>query len=124
MIIASGSGFHYFGHDEWQPPAPGLKTIEDATDIRWRIFQAFEAAERDTDADDVREWLTFVIVGGDANGVELSGALGEIVQDVVRHDFRKINVSDVRILLVEGTDRILPSYPPDLSSSAKMFLRA
>lgn len=82
---------------QWQPLAPGLKTIEDATDIRRRIFQAFEAAEREIDADDVREWLTFVIVVGGPTGVELAGALGEIVQDVVRHDFRKINVSDVRI---------------------------
>ena len=122
LIIASGSGFHYFGHDEWQPLAPGLKTIEDATDIRRRIFQAFEAAERETDVGDIREWLTFVIVGGGPTGVELAGALGEIVQDVVRHDFRQIDVNDVRILLIEGTERILPSYPPDLSASAKMFL--
>jgi NADH dehydrogenase len=122
LIIASGSGFHYFGHDEWQALAPGLKTIEDATAIRRRIFQAFEAAERATDRGDIREWLTFVIVGGGPTGVELAGALGEIVQDIVHHDFRAINVSDVRILLVEGTERILPSYPPDLSASAKMFL--
>jgi NADH:ubiquinone reductase (H+-translocating) len=122
LIVASGSGFHYFGHDEWQPLAPGLKTVEDATDIRRRIFQAFEAAERETDADRIRDWLTFVIVGGGPTGVELAGALGEIVQDVVRHDFREINVNDVSILLVEGTDRILPSYPPELSSSAKTFL--
>ncbi len=122
LIIASGSGFHYFGHDEWQPLAPGLKTVEDATDIRRRIFQAFEAAERETDPDRRRDWLTFTIVGGGPTGVELAGALGEIVQDVVRHDFREINVNDVRIMLVEGTDRILPSYPPELSSSAQTFL--
>jgi NADH dehydrogenase len=122
LIVASGSGFHYFGHDEWQPLAPGLKTIEDATDIRRRIFQAFEAAERETDADETREWLTFVIVGGGPTGVELAGALGEIVQDVIRFDFREINMSDVSILLVEGADRILPFYPPDLSSQAKAFL--
>jgi NADH:ubiquinone reductase (H+-translocating) len=95
LIIASGSGFHYFGHDEWQPLAPGLKTVEDATDIRRRIFQAFEAAERETDPDRRRDWLTFIIVGGGPTGVELAGALGEIVQDVVRHDFREINVNDV-----------------------------
>jgi NADH:ubiquinone reductase (H+-translocating) len=85
LIVASGSGFHYFGHDEWQPLAPGLKSVEDATDIRRRIFQAFEAVSRETDAEEIREWLTFVRVGGGPTGVELAGALGEIVQDVVRH---------------------------------------
>jgi len=122
LIVAAGSGFHYFGHDEWERLAPGLKTIEDATDIRRRIFQAFEAAERASDAETIREWLTFVIVGGGPTGVELSGALGEIVHDVVKHDFRKINSADVRILLVEGAERILPPYAPSLSASAQMFL--
>lgn len=122
LIVAAGSGFHYFGHDEWKRLAPGLKTIEDATDIRRRIFQAFEAAERADEPKTIREWLTFVIVGGGPTGVELAGALGEIVHDVVKHDFRKIDPADVRILLVEGAERILPPYPPDLSAKAQEFL--
>lgn len=122
LIVATGSGFHYFGHDEWEPLAPGLKTIEDATDIRRRIFQAFEAAERAGKREVLCEWLTFVIVGGGPTGVELAGALGEIVQDLIKYDFRKINPADVRILLVEGMERILPPYPPELSTRAQEFL--
>ncbi|HET8562514.1 MAG TPA: NAD(P)/FAD-dependent oxidoreductase, partial [Candidatus Binatia bacterium] len=122
LIIATGSRHHYFGHDEWEPLAPGLKTIEDATEMRSRIFLAFEAAERESDPVKVREWLTFVIVGGGATGVELAGALGEIVSDVLKHDFRRLDPADVRIQLVEGDNRILPPYPPTLSSRALFHL--
>jgi NADH dehydrogenase len=122
LIIATGSRHHYFGHDDWEPLAPGLKTIEDATEMRSRIFLAFEAAERESDPVKVRGWLTFVIVGGGPTGVELAGALGEIVNDVLKHDFRQLNPADVRILLVEGDNRILPPYRPTLSSRALFYL--
>jgi NADH dehydrogenase len=122
LIVATGSRHHYFGNDHWELLAPGLKTVEDATEIRQRIFLAFEAAERETDAAEVRALLTFVIVGGGPTGVELAGALGEITRDTIRHDFRNIDPSDASILLIEGTERILPPYPPELSHKAQIFL--
>jgi NADH dehydrogenase len=123
LVLAPGSSSqHYFGHDEWAPLAPGLKTIEDATEIRRRILLAFEFAEREPDAAERRAWLTFVIVGGGPTGVELAGALGEIANDTLRHDFRRINPAESTILLVEGTDRVLPSFPPDLSAKAQRAL--
>ena len=102
---------HYFGHDDWAPSRPGLKSIEDALEIRRRILIAFEAAEREADPDRRREWLTFVVVGGGPTGVELAGALGEIARDTLRHDFRAIDPA-TPIILVEAIDRILPTYPP------------
>lgn len=122
LIVATGSRHHYFGHAQWEPFAPGLKTIEDATEIRRRILFAFEAAERESDPELMRSWLTFVIVGGGPTGVELAGTLGELTQDTLRHDFRHINPAESRILLVEGTDRILPTYPPELSAKAAATL--
>jgi NADH dehydrogenase len=119
LIVATGASHQYFGHDDWEKFAPGLKTIEDATHMRRRILLAFEAAERERDPDKLRAWMTFVIVGGGPTGVELAGALGEIANDTLRHDFRSINPSEARIFLVEGTDRILPPYPPQLSQSAR-----
>jgi len=118
LIVASGATHSYFGHDEWHKLAPGLKTIEDATEIRGRVLAAFEHAERETDPERRHEWLTFVIVGGGATGVELAGALGEIANDTLRHDFRHINPAESLILLVEGEDRVLPSFPADLSRKA------
>jgi NADH:quinone reductase (non-electrogenic) len=118
LIVATGARHAYFGHDEWARFAPGLKTIEDAQEIRRRILIAFEAAEREADLDIRREWMTFVVVGGGPTGVELAGALGEIANDTLRHDFRSINPPDARILLVEAVDRILPTYPEKLSRSA------
>lgn len=118
LIVATGSRHSYFGHDEWQPFAPGLKTIEDATTIRRRLLFAFEAAERASDAAQRQTWLTFAIVGGGPTGVELAGALAEIARDTLRHDFRHLNPKEARILLLEGTDRILPPYPPSLSAKA------
>src|SRR5580658_7573491 len=109
LIVATGSSHQYFGHDEWEQYAPGLKTIEDATDMRRRILLAFEAAERETDPAKIKEWLTFVIVGGGPTGAELAGALAEIAVDSLRHDFRSIDPASAHIILVEGTDRILPA---------------
>ena len=122
LIIATGSRHHYFGNDHWEALAPGLKTIEDATEIRRRIFSAFEAAERETDAEQLSALLTFVIVGGGPTGVELAGALGEIANDTLKHDFRNIDPSKARILLIEATHRILPSYPPELAYQAEISL--
>ena len=122
LIVATGSSHQYFGHDEWEQFAPGLKTVEDATDMRRRILLAFETAEREPDPEKVRALLTFVIVGGGPTGAELAGALGEIANDTLRHDFRKIDPSQAQIVLVEGTDRVLPSYPPTLSAAAQRML--
>jgi len=122
LILATGSHHHYFGREEWAALAPGLKTIEDATEIRRRILLAFESAERDPDPEQRRAWLTFVIAGAGPTGVELAGALGEIANDTLRHDFRSINPAEAVILLLEGADRVLPAMPPDLSASAERAL--
>ncbi len=122
LIVATGARHSYFGHDEWAPYAPGLKTIDDATEMRRRILIAFEAAEREADPERRREWMTFVLVGGGPTGVELAGALGEIANDTLRSDFRAIRPADARIELVEALDRILPMYPPDRSRSAQRQL--
>jgi NADH:ubiquinone reductase (H+-translocating) len=122
LVIATGSSHQYFGHDQWEKFAPGLKTIEDATDMRRRILLAFEAAEREKDPEKLRIWLTFVIVGAGPTGVELAGTLGEIANDSLLRDFRNIRPSEARILLVEGTDRVLPTYPPQLSAAARRML--
>ncbi len=122
LVLAAGSHYRYFGHDQWPAIAPGLKSIEDATEIRSRILMAFEAAERDPDVEARRAWLTFVIVGGGPTGVELAGALGEIARDTLRHDFRTINPADARILLMEGSPRVLLTFPPKLSASAERAL--
>ena len=124
LIIATGATHHYFGNDRWAPLAPGLKTIEDATAIRRRVLMAFEQAERETDPEKRHAWLHFVIVGGGPTGVELAGALGEIANDTLRHDFRHINPAEARIILVEGEARILPPFPPDLSAKAEKQLVA
>ncbi|HTW68144.1 MAG TPA: NAD(P)/FAD-dependent oxidoreductase [Bryobacteraceae bacterium] len=122
LIVATGSADSYFGHDDWRRNAPGLKSIEEATEIRHKILYAFEAAEREPDPEKQSAWLTFVIVGGGTTGVELAGALAEIAHDTVRHDFRAIRPQDARIFLIEGESRILPTYPPDLSAKAKAAL--
>ncbi len=122
LIIAPGAHKHYFGHDEWEKIAPGLKSIEDALRIRRRILVAFEAAERESDPDEVRAWLTFVIVGAGPTGVELAGALAEIAHQTFKRDFRSINPADAEILLLEGEDHVLPTYPPTLSTKAETAL--
>ncbi|MGP1674385.1 MAG: NAD(P)/FAD-dependent oxidoreductase, partial [Candidatus Limnocylindrales bacterium] len=111
LIVATGAHHTYFGHDEWAQVAPGLKTIEDATEIRRRILIAFEAAEREADPERRREWMTFVLVGGGPTGVELAGSLGDIARDTLKRDFRAIDPTDARIILVEAMDRVLPPYP-------------
>ena len=122
LIVAAGVRHHYFGRDEWERLAPGLKTIEDATEMRRRILVAFEAAEREGDPEKLRGWLTFVIVGGGPTGVELAGAVGEIARHTLARDFRAINPADARIVLVEGMDRVLPPYPASLSARAEAAL--
>ena len=123
LVVATGSDYHYFGNENWRQFAPGLKTIEDATDMRRRIFSAFEAAERSTDSDRARAQLTFMIVGGGPTGVELAGALAEISRDILRADFRNIDRADAKIVLLEAADRILGPYPAELSQKAERFLR-
>jgi NADH dehydrogenase len=118
LIVATGSQNHYFGHDDWERVAPGLKTIEEATDMRARILLAFEAAERATDPEQVCACLTFAIVGGGPTGVELAGAVGELAHHTLRKNFRRINPRTARILLLEAGDRILPTFPPKLSAKA------
>jgi NADH dehydrogenase len=124
LIVATGARHHYFGNDQWEPLAPGLKTVEDATEIRRRVLLAFERAERETDPGAQHALLNFVIVGAGATGVELAGALGEIANDTLRHDFRHINPADAGILLVEGADRVLPGFPPELSAKAEKQVAA
>jgi NADH:ubiquinone reductase (H+-translocating) len=122
LIVAAGSRHHYFGHPEWEAVAPGLKTIEDATTMRRRILSAFEEAEHTTDAAAQRALLTFVVVGGGPTGVELAGAVGELAHRTLRNDFCSIQPQRSLILLVEGLDRLLVAYPPDLSEKAKTAL--
>jgi NADH dehydrogenase len=122
LIVATGAHHSYFDHPQWAAVAPGLKTVEDATEIRRRILIAFEAAEREADPDRRRAWMTFVLVGGGPTGVELAGALGEIAHDTLRRDFRAIEPDETRIILIEAMDRILPPYPPDRSVSAQQQL--
>ena len=123
LIIATGATHSYFAHPEWERFAPGLKTIEDALEIRRRVLLAFESAERETDPDTQNAWLTFVIVGAGPTGVELAGALSEIARQTMIRDFRRINPSRARVILIEGTERVLPPYPPDLSAKAKKQLQ-
>lgn len=122
LIVATGASHHYFGNDDWVQRAPGLKTVEDALEIRRRIFLAFETAERETNPEMRRAWMRFVIVGGGPTGVELAGALGELACTTLKDDFRNIDTSESEIILIEGVDRILPTYPPDLSAKAQRAL--
>jgi NADH dehydrogenase len=122
LVVAAGVRHQYFGHDEWEQFAPGLKTLEDATNIRCRILSAFEAAELEVDPDLRREWMTFAIVGGGPTGVELAGAIGELAQNVLKRDFRRISTPQSRIFLLEGADRILSTFPAPLSANAEESL--
>jgi NADH dehydrogenase len=122
LILAAGSGHSYFGHDDWELLAPGLKTLEDALEIRRRVLLAFEAAEREPDGAERRALLTFVIVGAGPTGVELAGALAEIARETIARDFRAIDPRQAHIILLEGGPRILPSFPETLSKRAEMAL--
>jgi NADH dehydrogenase len=118
LIIAAGSRHAYFGHDEWEPLAPGLKAIEDGAEIRRRFLLAFERAEKSTDEAEKAAYLTFVIVGGGPTGVELSGALPMIARKALYPDFRRIDTRTTRVILLEGGPRILPSFPESLARTA------
>ena len=122
LVVATGATHSYFGKDQWAQFAPGLKSVEDALEIRRRIFLAYEAAEREADPVVQREYLTFAVVGGGPTGVELAGALGEIGLLTLKKDFRSIDPTRVRVILFEGTDRVLRAYPPKLSTAAKHSL--
>lgn len=121
-VVAAGAGHSYFGHDDWGRHAPGLKTMEDAVEVRRRVLLAFEHAERQEDEALQREWLTFVVIGGGPTGVELAGALTEIARHTLRGEFRRIQPRSARVILIEGTDRVLPPYPPELSEKARCQL--
>ncbi len=123
LILATGARHSYFDHPEWENYAPGLKSVDDAIEVRRRILLAFERAERETDEAKRQALLTFVIVGGGPTGVELAGAIGEIACKVMSEDFRNINPCQARIVLVEGGPRVLPSFPEDLSAKAEASLR-
>lgn len=118
LLVATGASHSYFGNEQWSKYAPGLKTIEDALEIRRRVLLAYEQAERATDQAEREALLTFVVIGGGPTGLELAGALGEMAHLTLRHNFRSIDPSDAKILLVELADRVLPPYPPELSQKA------
>jgi NADH dehydrogenase len=123
LVVAAGASHAYFGHDDWAAHAPGLKTIEDALDIRRRVLLAFELAERRAFGGKSPQPLTFVIVGAGPTGVELAGTLAEIARQVLSHEFRAIDPKVTRVVLLEGGPRVLPAYPEDLSRSAEAQLR-
>jgi NADH dehydrogenase len=122
LIVATGVRHSYFGHEEWTADAPGLKSIGDALEIRRRVLSAFEEAEREPDPAARLPWLTFVIVGAGPTGVELTGALCEIARHALAKDFRRIDPTHARVILIEGSDRVLPPYAPDLSEKARRQL--
>jgi len=122
LIVATGATNTYFGNDAWAPYAPALKTLEDAFEIRRRVLLAFERAEREADPARRAAWLTFVVIGAGATGVELAGTLAEIARHTLRGEFRRFDPRLARVVLVEGTDRVLPPYSPDLSHKARLQL--
>jgi NADH dehydrogenase len=122
LIVAAGSRYSYFGHDEWQSLAPDLKSVEDAIEIRRRILLAFEAAEVEPDPARRAAWLTFVVVGGGPTGVELAGQIAELAHDTLPREFRAIDTRETRIVLVEMADRVLTTFPPRLSARAARAL--
>ena len=123
LIVATGATHSYFGHDEWLEPAPGLKSLEDAVEIRRRVLVAYEAAEREIDPAEIANWMTFVIIGGGPTGVEMAGALAEISRAVLERDFRKIDPSNARIVLIEAGPKLLPAMAPQSSASAERQLK-
>jgi NADH dehydrogenase len=122
LIVAAGSRSSYFGNDAWRELAPSLKSIEEATQIRHKILYAFEAAEREHDPEKRRIWLTFLIVGAGATGVELGGAMAEIARHTLRDEFRTIRPEEARIIILDNSPRVLPTYPEDLSRQAERSL--
>ena len=124
LILATGARHAYFGHDEWEPFAPGLKTLEDATTLRRRILVAFERAERETDPERRAALLTFVIIGAGPTGVELAGTIAELAQDTLPPDFRNIDTRKARVVLIEAGPRVLAGFPDDLSAYAQASLES
>jgi NADH dehydrogenase len=122
LIVGTGASHSYFGNDGWAENAPGLKTIEDALEIRRRVFVAYENAERETDPEKRRAFMTFVVIGAGPTGVEMAGALAEISRRTLARDFRTIDPKSARIILVEGLGRVLPPFPEDLSATARAQL--
>src|SRR5215469_11500057 len=122
LILATGARHSYFGHDEWEKLAPGLKSLEDAVELRRRILLAFEFAEKTTDEAERKAAMTFVVIGGGPTGVEMAGAIAEISRYTLAKDFRHIDPSEARVILIEGTSRLLAAYPPDLSETAQKQL--
>src|ERR1700688_259130 len=122
LIVAAGSQTFYYGHDEWQKWAPGLKSVEEATTLRHKILYAFEVAERIPDLAQRRAWLTFTIVGAGPTGVELGGAIAEIARQTLRHDFRSIHPEDAQIILLDASPRVLMAFPEDLADKAVLSL--
>jgi NADH:quinone reductase (non-electrogenic) len=122
LIVAGGSSYSYFGHDEWAQVAPEVKSLESALATRARILSAFEAAELETDAERRRAWLTFAVVGAGPTGVEMAGQIAELARDSMRRDFRAIDPRECRVLLLEALERVLTSFPPSLSSKAERSL--
>jgi NADH:quinone reductase (non-electrogenic) len=122
LIVATGSQSSYYGHDAWREWAPGMKSVEEATNIRHKILYAFEVAERISDPVRRRAWLTFVIVGAGATGVELAGAIGEIARQTLKNDFRSIRPEEAEIILIDGAPRVLMPFPEDLAQKAERSL--
>ena len=122
LIVATGSQTSYYGNDDWREWAPSLKTVEEATAIRHKILYAFECAERSSSEEEARAWLTFIIVGAGATGLELAGALAEIANETLKNDFRHINPREARIILMEGGPRVLAAFPEDLSAKAEKLV--
>lgn len=118
LIVAAGARHAYFGHDEWEAIAPGLKSLEDALEIRHRILMALEAADRETDLHAKQAWLTFAIIGGGPTGVEMAGSIAEIARHQVAPDFREIDPQTIRVVLIEAAPRVLTAFPEDLSAAA------
>ncbi|WP_330483316.1 NAD(P)/FAD-dependent oxidoreductase [Tumidithrix elongata] len=124
LIVATGVSHHYFGNEQWADLAPGLKTVEDAINMRRRILGAFEVAEKEPDPEKRKALLTFVVIGGGPTGVELAGAMADLANHTLKDEFTGIDTTEAKILLLEGFDRILPSYPPELSAAAEKSLTA
>ncbi|HEY6552281.1 MAG TPA: NAD(P)/FAD-dependent oxidoreductase [Vicinamibacteria bacterium] len=122
LVVATGATHSYFGHDDWEEHAPGLKTLDDAFELRRRVLLAFEEAEREADAERRRQWLTFVVIGGGPTGVEMAGALAEVARHTLAREFRRIDPRTARVILVEAGPRILTAYPEDLSRKAVLQL--
>lgn len=122
LVLATGSHYDYFGHDEWQQHAPSLKTVEDAVTIRSKILQAFEAAEQETDPEKVKQLLTFVLIGAGPTGVELAGAISELAHQTLAKEFRRIDPKQARIIIVEAVDHIMSGFPPDIAKATRKQL--